>query len=87
MINARTEYYRVVWDEDEPWTGDPYPFPQDKKFTSKKDAIEYANKLKNGDEPLLHKSTIKVEYHYCIQLDPKKYRNPYKWITEPIKWE
>lgn len=72
---------------EEPWTGDPYPFPHYNEFPTKAEAIKFANALYNDDDPLLEKSAINVTYSYCIPLDSKKYRIPYKWTTEKVKWK
>lgn len=85
--NIINEHYTVRWEMEEPWTGDPYPFPKSRDFSSKAEAIKFANDLYNDDDPLLEKSAIDVTYSYCIPLDPKMYRNPYKWTTEKVKWK
>lgn len=84
--NIINEHYTVHYAMEEPWTGDPYPFPKSRDFSSKAEAIKFANDLYNDDDPLLDKSEVDVTYSYCIPRDPKMYRIPYKWETEKVKW-
>ena len=81
------ERYTVHWDQEEPWTGDPYPFPKSQEFPTKAEAISFAKELKDDKDPLIDKYSIKVTYDYRVALDPKKYRYPYSWKSEKIEWE
>ena len=85
--NIIKEHYTVHYAMEEPWTGDPGTFPHYREFPTKAEAIKFANDLYNDDDPLLEKGAIDVTYSYCIPLDPKMYRNPYKWTTEKVKWK
>ena len=85
--NTDNERYTVHWDQEEPWTGDPYPFPKSQEFPTKAKAINFAKELKDDKNSLIDKYSIKVTYDYRVALDPKKYRYPYEWKSEKIKWE
>lgn len=82
QVNNTIEYenYAVVWDQYEPWTGDPNPFPVSREFPSKNDAIAFAKWLSSDDDPNLLKYTIEVIHYY------RNYGNK-KLQTEKIKWQ
>lgn len=85
--NIIKEHYTVRWDQEEPWTGDPSSFPKSQEFPTKAEAINFAKELKGDKNSLIDKYSIKVTYDYRVTLDPKKYRYPYEWKSEKIKWE
>ena len=78
--NITYESFSVYWDQYEPWTGDPSPFPKGREFPTKEEAIDFANYLNNDDDPNTEKDTIEVKRHYREYCDSKI-------KTEVIKWK
>ena len=88
--NMDNERYTVRWEQEEPWTGDPYPFPKSREFPTKAEAISFAKELKelkDDKNSLIDKYSVEITYDYRVALDPEKYRYPYSWKSEKIKWE
>ncbi len=80
FYNKAYESFSVYWDQYEPWTGDPNPFPADREFSTKEEAIAFAKLLSTDDDPNLLKNTIEVKRYYREYGDSKT-------KTEDIKWK
>ena len=80
FYNKAYESFFVYWDQYEPWTGDFSAFPKSREFSTKAEAIDFANYLNNDDDPNTEKDTIEVKRHYREYCDSKL-------KTEDIKWK
>ena len=70
--------YKVYWDQEESWTGDPNPFPHDREVGSEKEAIEFAKDLYNDE--IVVANTIEA-IHYYRKCGEKN------WQKETINWK
>lgn len=62
-------------------------YPNSREFPTKAEAISFAKELKDDKNSLIDEYSIEITYDYRVALDPEKYRYPYSWKSEKIKWE